>query len=118
MMGDVEHRSSAALRARVSRDSPAENAGVRCEATQDRCAQTFTAAGLDVSRQDYGSGVNVLGELRGTVGEVEPVLIKVLADLGKKAAERHQLPYDESRYLIALQKRHAPLLKFAAQNSP
>ena len=29
-----------------------------------------------------------------------------------------RVPYDESRYLIALQKRHAPLLKFAAQNSP
>jgi hypothetical protein len=26
-------------------------------------------------------------------------------------------PYDESRYLMALQKRHAPLLKFAAQSS-
>lgn len=25
-------------------------------------------------------------------------------------------PYDESRYLLALQKRHAPLLKFAADN--
>jgi transposase len=27
-------------------------------------------------------------------------------------------PYDEARYLLALQKRHAPLLKFAAQSSP
>ncbi|HEY3499723.1 MAG TPA: IS110 family transposase [Polyangiaceae bacterium] len=27
-------------------------------------------------------------------------------------------PYDESRYLLALQKRHAPLLKFAASPSP
>lgn len=27
-------------------------------------------------------------------------------------------PYDETRYLLALQKRHAPLLKFAAQGSP
>jgi transposase len=27
-------------------------------------------------------------------------------------------PYDETRYLMALQKRHAPLLKFAAQCSP
>jgi hypothetical protein len=26
-------------------------------------------------------------------------------------------PYDESRYLMALQKRHAPLLKFAADSS-
>jgi transposase len=26
-----------------------------------------------------------------------------------------RVPYDESRYLMALQKRHAPLLKFAAQ---
>jgi transposase len=26
-------------------------------------------------------------------------------------------PYDESRYLSALQKRHSPLLKFAAQQS-
>ena len=26
-------------------------------------------------------------------------------------------PYDESRYLMALQKRHAPLLKFAAEPS-
>jgi hypothetical protein len=24
-------------------------------------------------------------------------------------------PYDESRYLLALQKRHAPLLKFAVE---
>jgi transposase len=28
-----------------------------------------------------------------------------------------RVPYDESRYLIALQKRHAPLLKFAAEQS-
>jgi len=27
------------------------------------------------------------------------------------------MPYDESRYLMALQKRGAPLLKHAAQNS-
>jgi hypothetical protein len=27
-------------------------------------------------------------------------------------------PYDEARYLMALQKRHAPLLKFAADHSP
>jgi hypothetical protein len=27
-------------------------------------------------------------------------------------------PYDESRYLMALQKRQAPLLKFAADTSP
>lgn len=26
-------------------------------------------------------------------------------------------PYDETRYLMALQKRHAPLLKFAAEAS-
>jgi Zn-dependent M28 family amino/carboxypeptidase len=45
------------------------------QATQDRCAQAFTAAGLDVSRQDYGSGVNVLGELRGTSAPDEIVLV-------------------------------------------
>lgn len=28
-----------------------------------------------------------------------------------------RVPYDESRYLLALQKRHAPLLKFVAQSS-
>jgi hypothetical protein len=26
-------------------------------------------------------------------------------------------PYDETRYLMALQKRHAPLLQFAAKSS-
>ena len=26
-----------------------------------------------------------------------------------------RVPYDESRYLAALQKRHSPILKFAAQ---
>jgi hypothetical protein len=28
-----------------------------------------------------------------------------------------RVPYDEARYLLALQKRHAPLLKFAAETS-
>ena len=28
-----------------------------------------------------------------------------------------RVPYDESRYLMALQKRSAPLLKHAAQNT-
>jgi hypothetical protein len=27
-----------------------------------------------------------------------------------------RIPYDESRYLLALKKRHAPLLKFAAES--
>ena len=27
-------------------------------------------------------------------------------------------PYDEPRYLLSLQKRHAPLLKFAAELAP
>jgi hypothetical protein len=30
---------------------------------------------------------------------------------------RDRVPYDEARYLMALQKRHAPLLRFAAEPS-
>lgn len=44
-------------------------------AVQDRCAQIFGEAGLAVERQDYGSGVNVLGELRGTTSPDEIVLV-------------------------------------------
>jgi hypothetical protein len=29
-----------------------------------------------------------------------------------------RIPGDKTRYRLALQKRHAPLLKFAAQSSP
>ena len=35
----------------------------------------------------------------------------------RERATRDRVPYDESRYLMALQKRGAPLLKHAAQSS-
>jgi Zn-dependent M28 family amino/carboxypeptidase len=45
------------------------------QATQDRCAEALAAAGLTVTRQSYGSGVNVLGELKGTSAPDDIVLI-------------------------------------------
>ncbi|MGM0575998.1 MAG: M20/M25/M40 family metallo-hydrolase [Myxococcota bacterium] len=45
------------------------------QAVQDRCAETFGSLGLDVERHDYGSGVNVLGLLRGTGRDDERIYV-------------------------------------------
>ena len=44
-------------------------------AVQDHCFDVFDRAGLTATRQSYGSGVNVLGELRGSTHPDELVLV-------------------------------------------
>jgi acetylornithine deacetylase/succinyl-diaminopimelate desuccinylase-like protein len=44
-------------------------------AVQDLCAERFAAAGYEVERQAYGTGINVIGTLAGS----EPALVVVSA---------------------------------------
>lgn len=55
--------------------APRSPGSAHWQATQDRCAEVFTAAGLNLKRESYGSGVNVLGEMDGTNTPDEIVLI-------------------------------------------
>lgn len=50
------------------------------QSVQDRCADTLEAAGFDVVRDNYGSGVNVVGTLRGTEAPDEIVLVSAHYD--------------------------------------
>ena len=50
------------------------------QASQDRCAEVFEAAGFAVERHDYGFGVNVVGVLPGTTRPEEVVVISAHYD--------------------------------------
>jgi hypothetical protein len=55
------------------------------------------------------------GKLDGFEGGVCALAFKWIRVLFRCWVDR--VPYDESRYLAALQKRHSPILKFAAEAS-
>lgn len=50
------------------------------QAVQDLCADRFAAAGFEVERQDYGTGVNVVGTLAGTDKPAEKVILSAHYD--------------------------------------
>lgn len=62
----------------AARERPPESEHWR--AVQERCASVFEHAGLKVSRQAYGTGVNVIGELPGTSHPDEIVMLSAHYD--------------------------------------
>lgn len=59
----------------ISRGPRPSPDGAHWQATQDRCADAFLAAGLEVTRQPFpGGGVNVIGVLPGTTRPDEQII--------------------------------------------
>lgn len=70
-VGSAEALMECAQRARYVADleaiaQPRRSGSAHWQTVQDLCASTFAAAGFDVERHEYGTGVNVIGRLAGS----------------------------------------------------
>ncbi|NVB38356.1 M28 family peptidase [Pseudenhygromyxa sp. WMMC2535] len=54
---------------------PREPGSAHWQAVQDLCAERFAALGFEVSRHDYGSGVNVVGRKLGTQSPNQQIVL-------------------------------------------
>lgn len=75
------------------------------EWSQETVARSFWARAFYQRQRDKGATHNAA--IRALAFKWIRILFRCWID---------RAPYDESRYLLALQKRHAPLLKFAADH--
>jgi hypothetical protein len=78
--GDALALASCVERARYSADlrtiaMPREPESAHWQVVQDLCADRFEAAGFEVERHDYGTGVNVIGVREGTTMPAARVLV-------------------------------------------